>query len=106
MEGHRPRCPRVRTFRACDVTGSNEGTEAGAPPMTSRVHMFDVFDIAKRKRSLRPVTSQWPTAEKRIGRADSYGVRILSERVLVEGTDIYGKDCCYGRRRVHRISHR
>ena len=30
------RCPRVRTFRMCDVAGSNTGTEAGAPPITLR----------------------------------------------------------------------
>ena len=30
LEGHRPRCPRVQTFHACDVAGSDTGTEAGA----------------------------------------------------------------------------
>jgi hypothetical protein len=34
--GTGPRYPRVPTFRAGDVTGSSEGTEAGAPPMTLR----------------------------------------------------------------------
>ena len=42
MEGHRPRCLRVQTFRVCDVAGSNTGTEAGAPPITLRgVQLYD-----------------------------------------------------------------
>jgi hypothetical protein len=32
LEGPRPRCPRMRMFHAFNIAGSNEGTEAGAPP--------------------------------------------------------------------------
>ena len=35
LEGHRPRCPRVRMFDVIDVAGCNTGTEAGAPPRSS-----------------------------------------------------------------------
>jgi hypothetical protein len=42
LEGHRPRCPRVQKFRACDVAGCESGTGAGAPPITSRgIQLYD-----------------------------------------------------------------
>jgi hypothetical protein len=57
LEGHRPRCLRVRTFRACYVAGSNTATEAGA----HGYKCSDAFNVAGCKQGpARPVSLPCP----------------------------------------------